>query len=96
MKVLPEENSQDLREFLECIGQEEIFRFWEDLNFDERRLFSNQLRSIDWKETQKALDDIFSSREVCKEAACPTDTFSSEDNETVSYTHLTLPTNREV
>ena len=81
MKVLPEENSQDLREFLECIGQEEIFRFWEDLNFDERRLFSNQLRSIDWKETQKALDDIFSSREVCKEAACPTDTFSSEDNE---------------
>ena len=31
MKVLPKKKNQDL-EFLKCNGQEEIFRFWEDLN----------------------------------------------------------------
>ena len=76
-----ERKNQDILEFLKCNGQEEIFRFWEDLNTIERNLFLEQLRSIDWEECQKAFADIFTPIEASEPVTCPTDIFSSKDNE---------------
>ncbi len=81
MKDLPKEKNQDIIEFLKCNGQEEIFRFWEDLNTIERNLFLEQLRGIDWEECQKAFADIFTPTEASEPVTCPTDIFSSKDNE---------------
>jgi len=81
MKVLPKDNKDDIVGYLKSNGQEEIFRFWEDLNTKERSLFLDQLNNIDWEECQKALTDVFSPTEAREAVTCPADIFSSKDNE---------------
>lgn len=40
------------------IGQDQLFRFWKDLNQAERQNFYNQLQIIDLSECLRAWEDI--------------------------------------
>lgn len=81
MTELHKKNKKEILEYLKGNGQEEIFRFWEDLNTEERNLFGDQLKSIDWDECQRALAEIFSPNGASEAFTCPTDIFSSQNND---------------
>ena len=81
MTELHKKNIKEILEYLKGSGQEEIFRFWEELNTEERNLFGDQLKSIDWDECQRALAEIFSPNGASEAFTCPTDIFSSQNND---------------
>jgi len=51
-------DDQDLRTSFSEVGQDHIFRFWKDLNQEEKKRFLKQLQQVDLKECTTAWHDI--------------------------------------